>query len=130
MRDSVVYFLQSVDDPCLYKIGVTTNMSTRFRTIKTACPFPIVLSHCLPGTAEDERHLHRMLANERRCGEWFEGDNTHYVAWATLETGSLDENVFMPWLASELEAIRQSRHSYVDSALNQAGIALGEGTIN
>jgi hypothetical protein len=121
-KASVVYFIRCAADPLLYKIGVTTSVDSRLRTIKTSCPFDIVLSHYLPGTAQDERRLHRLLADERQCGEWFCGENTHYLAWSTLENESLDENVVVPWLTDEIAAIRQYRSRCIVNAIGTEGV--------
>lgn len=109
MKESVVYFLRSTDNPMLYKIGYTSNsVTSRMKEIQTSCPFKIEISHSILGDFMAERELHRLLRHERRTGEWFEGEDTHCVAWATLETGSIEPAVFIPWLREELASIQES----------------------
>jgi hypothetical protein len=53
------------------KIGLTANLDERIKTLGTASPWPLTLIRSLPGSAELERELHRVLAEDRMHGEWF-----------------------------------------------------------
>lgn len=67
----VVYFVQSGD---LVKIGFSTDLRKRLKTLQTACPRPIVLLHRFQGTRDDEKRVHRRFSHLRMRGEWFAPD--------------------------------------------------------
>ena len=56
----------------LCKIGITTDLPSRLRTIQTGCPYRCVVLATWPGSREIEARLHRHFAAYRRAGEWFE----------------------------------------------------------
>ena len=64
-----VYFVAGAG---LIKIGITTNITSRFRAIRNSSPVPVELLGSRPGTAFAEGALHSMFAHLRRHGEWFE----------------------------------------------------------
>jgi hypothetical protein len=63
-----VYFIRAGD---AVKIGMSGDVRTRIRTLRTMSPVPIELIGVIPGGREVEADLHRMWANLRLHGEWF-----------------------------------------------------------
>jgi hypothetical protein len=59
-KEPVIYFISTDDD--LIKIGHTTNLNTRLRSLRTAHPKELRILLVLPGSREDERELHRRFA--------------------------------------------------------------------
>jgi hypothetical protein len=104
----LVYFIRLVENPLLFKVGFTTNLRGRLRCLQTACPFDLEIFHALPGSIGDEQRIHRLLSQESRRGEWFEGELVHNIARAALEKDSLDEHVLTSWVTEELDAINDS----------------------
>lgn len=64
-----IYFVAGAG---LIKIGVTTDVSTRFRGLCNSSPVPLELLGSYPGTRYDEGDLHEKFAHRRKHGEWFE----------------------------------------------------------
>lgn len=64
-----VYFIAGAG---LIKIGCTTNLTSRFRTIRNSSPVPIELLGSMPGGTLEEGRTHQRFAHLRRHGEWFE----------------------------------------------------------
>ena len=64
-----VYFIRGAG---LIKIGVTTNVTSRFRAIRNSSPVPIELLGSIPGGTLEESFLHNSFPHLRRHGEWFE----------------------------------------------------------
>jgi hypothetical protein len=64
-----VYFIQAGDT---VKIGTSTDISRRFRTLRTMSPLPIELLGAIPGGRAEEAELHREWAPLRLHGEWFQ----------------------------------------------------------
>jgi hypothetical protein len=56
----------------LIKIGVTTNVVSRIRSIRNSSPVPLELLGVIPGNNFTESGLHERYANQRRHGEWFD----------------------------------------------------------
>ena len=71
-RTSVVYFVSGSNDRV--KIGHTTNLKSRVRTLRTAHPDKLEIRLVLPGTREDEQELHRRFSDQHINGEWFRLD--------------------------------------------------------
>ena len=71
-KESIVYFISPGDG--LVKIGFTTSLSSRLRSLRTAHPKELSILLVFPGTQEDERDLHLRFANLRVGGEWFKYD--------------------------------------------------------
>lgn len=69
---SVVYFIGADDRPDQVKIGVTANLRSRLRSLRTGMPGEIVVHLVIPGTPVDERALHARFASFRLKGEWFQ----------------------------------------------------------
>ena len=68
-REPVVYFI-STDDG-LIKIGYTTNLGVRLRSLRTAHPKELQVRLVIPGSLDDEQEFHRRFAAFRVGREWF-----------------------------------------------------------
>jgi hypothetical protein len=68
-REPIVYFIACGDD--LIKIGHTTNLRSRIRSLRTATPKEPRVLLVLPGTRDDERDLHRKFELYGVGREWF-----------------------------------------------------------
>jgi Meiotically up-regulated gene 113 len=68
-REPLVYFIACGDD--LIKIGHTTNLYSRLRSLRTATPKEIRVLLAMPGTRDDEQELHRKFGAYRAGREWF-----------------------------------------------------------
>jgi hypothetical protein len=68
----MIYFAQA-DGIGHIKIGFTDqdDVLLRIAQLQTGCPVTIRLLGTIPGTAEDEKNLHRQFAAHRSSGEWF-----------------------------------------------------------
>lgn len=53
------------------KIGVSTDVPSRIRSLQTGIPQPLILLATFPGCRSKERRLHERLARYRIRGEWF-----------------------------------------------------------
>lgn len=68
--NSRVYVLKRPDRR-LVKIGVTTNLAERMRTLRTAAGCELSLLLAFAGARGDEQLLHARFAHLRTHGEWF-----------------------------------------------------------
>jgi hypoxanthine-guanine phosphoribosyltransferase len=68
-REPIVYFIVCGDD--LIKIGHTTNLRSRLRSLRTATPKELRVLLVVPGTRDDEQELHRKFEAHRIGREWF-----------------------------------------------------------
>ena len=68
-REPIIYFIACGDD--LIKIGHTTNLPSRLRSLRTATPQELRVLLVVPGTRDDEQELHRKFAAHRAGREWF-----------------------------------------------------------
>ncbi len=59
-----------------YKIGRSIDPVSRYKTLQTQSPYPLVILDCFPtlDAATDEAYLHETLKEFRVHGEWFEGN--------------------------------------------------------
>lgn len=64
----VVYFMRC---GALHKIGATTDLAGRLRTVRSHNPHPVHVVMALPGGYPLERALHRAFHTDRVHGEWF-----------------------------------------------------------
>lgn len=64
-----VYFIAGAG---LIKIGITTNLTSRFRCIRNSSPVPLELLGAVPGTTHMENRTHQKFEHLRRHGEWFD----------------------------------------------------------
>lgn len=70
MNDSIVYVIDGGNG--FYKIGSTSNLESRLRTLQASSPCPLTVVMQGPGSFHLERALHRQFAHRRAHGEWFE----------------------------------------------------------
>ncbi|MEX1059424.1 MAG: GIY-YIG nuclease family protein [Methyloceanibacter sp.] len=68
-NDPRIYFISTDDE--FIKIGFTTNLRERIRSLRTASPKRLRVHVAIPGTRDDERELHRRFAVHHVRGEWF-----------------------------------------------------------
>jgi hypothetical protein len=68
-REPLIYFISCGDD--LIKIGHTTNLRSRLRSLRTATPKELRVLFVIPGTRDDEQELHRKFSGHRAGREWF-----------------------------------------------------------
>lgn len=66
-----VYFIEGGG---LIKIGVTTNLPSRFRTIRNSSPVPVKLLGSIKGGNITEALAHQRFDRLRQHGEWFMDD--------------------------------------------------------
>lgn len=82
-RDAGVYFVRAGDS---VKIGTSTNIAARIRSLQTGCPVPLELLAVAKGGQAEEAEFHRRFAQLRKNGEWFRADGQllrfidHFVA--------------------------------------------------
>lgn len=59
-----------------YKIGKSTTLNTRIKTLKIQLPFPVTIAYVFKDVNchQAERALHKLFASKRKNGEWFELD--------------------------------------------------------
>lgn len=79
-REPVIYFISA--DGELIKIGYTTNLGARLRSLRTAHPKELRILLVIPGSLDDEQELHRRFADFRVGREWFKLDEPiiNYIA--------------------------------------------------
>lgn len=65
---SCVYFIEGGG---FVKIGRTTHLASRLRSLQAASPVPLTVAFVLEGGCDVETALHRHFAASRRHGEWF-----------------------------------------------------------
>lgn len=63
-----VYFARS---GAYMKIGHSRDVNKRIKAINTSAPERVELMMVIPGTAEDEKRLHKRFQHLRSNGEWF-----------------------------------------------------------
>jgi hypothetical protein len=67
----VIYFISTQQNNDLIKIGYTTNLESRLRSLRTSSPDELQIHLVIPGCREDERNLHRQFSSLRVRREWF-----------------------------------------------------------
>lgn len=67
-KESRVYLIEGAG---LVKIGVSTDVAGRFRTLEAESPVKLKLLASGPGTITDERALHEHFKEQRDHNEWF-----------------------------------------------------------
>jgi hypothetical protein len=73
-NQSVIYFISTEQNQNLVKIGYTTNLESRLRSLRTGSPDELQIHLVVPGSREDERKLHRQFSSLRVRREWFKRD--------------------------------------------------------
>lgn len=72
MPPESVYFIRSEDGGPV-KIGSSTDVHRRMRSIQTSCPHRLKVIAIIPNCGRrKERELHRKFSEDRMSGEWFE----------------------------------------------------------
>ncbi len=71
MDQPVIYFISAVQNQDLIKIGYTTNLVARLRSLRTSSPDELKIHLVIPGSREDEQSLHRQFASSHVRREWF-----------------------------------------------------------
>ena len=66
-----VYFIQQGEDGPI-KIGFSTDVEGRLKSLQTATPYPLVLLGVMEGNITTEARLHGLFQFCRLSGEWFE----------------------------------------------------------
>lgn len=82
---SFVYLLKCSE---MYKIGVSKDIPQRIRMLQTGAPFPVSLVNYIIVDAAhvQEKQLHRIFAEKRASGEWFQlegADLNTFNSWTT-----------------------------------------------
>ena len=68
-----VYFVSAAVEGYPIKIGITTDKSGRFSTIRNAMPFDLVVFGYMPvETKSAEKEMHNRFRHLRLRGEWFQ----------------------------------------------------------
>ena len=70
-KGGMVYFIEAPSTG-LVKIGKTTDLEERFKSLCTMSPTPLRLLKVIPGYSDEEKTLHKRFKEYRRHGEWFE----------------------------------------------------------
>lgn len=72
-RVGYVYFLRMGRS---VKIGFSSDVGKRLKSIQTSCPEPAEMLKVIPGSENTERYFHQHFEKYRMTGEWFalEGD--------------------------------------------------------
>lgn len=68
---SVIYFVSAVQNQDLIKIGYTTNLVARLRSLRTSSPDELQIHLVITGSRQDEQNLHRQFASSHVRREWF-----------------------------------------------------------
>lgn len=71
---SQIYFICS-PETCLVKIGHSSNVTKRIKTIQSLSPSKISLLSCVTAHKSFEFYLHQKLTASRSHGEWFNADD-------------------------------------------------------
>ena len=81
LKRGAVYFLRA-DGKGNVKIGFTTDIDNRIKTLSTGHFSNLILVAIVPGVPADERELHKRFAKYRVRGEWFKviGELKTYLA--------------------------------------------------
>ena len=92
-----VYFIEAVGAGRV-KIGVSSDVDGRLRSLCKQSPFPLRLLFAIDGDRKQERALHRRFDAFRVCGEWFRvaGELAEYLGSLcdrALESGALKYDV-------------------------------------
>lgn len=69
----LVYFLRMGEDGPV-KIGISSDVKKRVKTLQTAIPYELKLLGAIPGGARAEAFLHQLFDSYRLKGEWFTAD--------------------------------------------------------
>lgn len=101
-QQGYIYFLAGDG---LVKIGFTTNLKERVRSISRMSPRKLNLIARLRGTQRNEDELHGMLKKYRQHGEWFRLEGDVVTAWMVAfecEHGQGSFERFLNWADKKL----------------------------
>ncbi|WP_371594732.1 GIY-YIG nuclease family protein [Streptomyces virginiae] len=107
---SVVYLIGSVGSS-LVKIGVTTQLAARLRSLQSSSPVRLEVLWSTAGDRALETALHQRFADRRAHGEWFDFRGTSPVA--TLEEAAAELAGTPAWHAG-LPGCAQCGHTAAD----------------
>jgi hypothetical protein len=68
--DGIVYAI-GLPDGSMVKIGITTDLAARLRSLRYSSPVPLVVLLQMSGDDKLERRLHAYFDHRRAYGEWF-----------------------------------------------------------
>lgn len=77
--DSIVYAI-GLPDGSMVKIGTTTDLTKRLRSLQYSSPVSLVILWQMPGNGGLERRLHTHFAHRRAHGEWFSFADADVIA--------------------------------------------------
>jgi len=87
--EGYVYIIHAISTNRI-KIGFTTKPTERLKSLQTACPFPLQMLACWPGSEAREKRVHRYLKQFRQVGEWFEVPPfIGYQIWQLVTQGNV-----------------------------------------
>lgn len=91
-----LYFLSGAG---LIKIGVTTDVDARWRSLRNSSPVALDFLGFCPGTQIDEREFHDRFKHIRRHGEWF--DDTPELREAIRIAVNVDGGLDGEWAVTD-----------------------------
>ncbi len=72
-KEVYIYLAQNTKTKS-YKIGFSTNVKSRIKTLNTSSEYKIILVDYFKGKVQDESDLHEKLKKYRKNSEWFENN--------------------------------------------------------
>ena len=81
-----VYFIRTVGDPCVVKVGSSRLPETRLGQLSPWSPYELELMATFPGGMREERAFHRLLEPAHSHSEWFR--LTPFVRGLIAEVGA------------------------------------------
>jgi hypothetical protein len=82
----VVYLIEDMQQPGLYKVGYGRHLRTRLLAIACLRPVRLVWYIVTNEARVLEAHIHRMFAGNRAKGEWFRLTETQVATFKTVRT--------------------------------------------
>ena len=70
MKESYIYFIETIDYDFI-KIGISTNVSQRLKSLQSSCPLELRMLRYIKGGPKDEQYLHNRFAKYIVRGEWY-----------------------------------------------------------
>ncbi len=93
MKKKDLYIIQC-DKTGAFKVGVTSNIEQRMKTLKTGCPYEIKLILKIDGGGYLEKDFHKRLKKYKTSKgnqEWFDLDGLHLIPDKYYELLDLEE---------------------------------------
>jgi hypothetical protein len=100
----MIYFVE-VERTGEIKVGFSTDVEKRIKSLSTASPYPLRLLIAVPGSFAEEKLIHYAFSSERLNGEWFRGDG-RLRAFA-LRIASMSHEQALTEISSLAVAIKQ-----------------------